>query len=196
MGMHELPHHASPRFQIVLLDTFNPLHAPTQTRLALQVQSHQALSMAALKSGSRIMENATQNTVYKLVIYVGPRAGRNHTVGTLVKLQELEQTLRKLHLGEGKQGPAFSLTSNNTLLGTAGFDAFMFIPFHRWGSRRPPRDDNSAPSKNVIAESFKEVLDAGLPSEGRLSVIIIQTPVTFDAEFFRLGSVFTQNSFI
>ncbi|KAK3312683.1 hypothetical protein B0H66DRAFT_378894 [Apodospora peruviana] len=83
----------------------------------------------------------------------------------MVKLQELEQALRKLHPEEGKQGPAFSLTSNNTLLGPAPFDAFMLIPFHRWEDRRPPKE-NGAFSKNVIAESFKEVLDAGLPAEG------------------------------
>lgn len=57
------------------------------------------------------------------------------------------------------------MTYNNTLLGPTPFDAFMFIPFHRWDNRRPPRDSNGAFSKNVIAESFKEVLEAGLPVE-------------------------------
>ncbi|KAK1750172.1 hypothetical protein QBC47DRAFT_407403 [Echria macrotheca] len=86
----------------------------------------------------------------------------------MVKLQELEQALRKLHPTEGKQGPAFSLTSNNTLLGSAPspFDAFMLIPFQRWDNRLPPPENETDAPRNVIAESFKEVLEASLPAGG------------------------------
>jgi len=84
----------------------------------------------------------------------------------MVTLNDLEQELKTL----GPPGPAYSVGYNSMLKSgnpDDPFDIFMFIPFNRWS-----QVDNK--KKNVIADSFKEVIDAGLSGDiGKLCLIDI-----------------------
>ncbi|KAK1833511.1 hypothetical protein QBC39DRAFT_401416 [Podospora conica] len=86
-------------------------------------------------------------------------------------LDNLEKALRKLHPDESDRGPAFSVTYNSQLPKQANtpddkFDLFMFMPFNRW-------DQEHDRTKNVLGDSFKEVVDAGLPGGPVDDIVLI-----------------------
>jgi len=85
-------------------------------------------------------------------------------------LDGLEKALRVLHPEETERGPAFSVTYNSQLPKQPNtpddkFNLFMLIPFNRW-------EQEHDTSKNVIADSFKEVLNVGLAGNDQKTVLI------------------------